>query len=114
MIGEEKLCEFKDCIDEICNRYDEVKDYIKTKTDIINEDIKYIDGIIEELKDYKEYSLNGYLGIISNLSRSLCYFQKDTGLNYNITLIQLITYVNTFYNSCMCEFKPVFSKSNTR
>lgn len=108
MIDEYTRDEFQDCINEINERYNEIKTNIKTKNDTISEDIKYVDGMLTKLRQYTEYKLDDYLVVVSDLCRSLYYFQKDTELIYSIPLLQLITYVNVFYNSCMCKFKKLF------
>lgn len=106
-------CEFEDFLEEIDDRYRDLCEfYDKTygfKHDT-EDDIVYIQGMIKEIKQYKKYGLEEYLTLLADLSRSLYYFQKSSGMIYNIPLLQLITYVNTFSNSCMHSFKDVFTK----
>lgn len=106
-------CEFEDFLQEIDDRYRDLCEfYDKTygfRHDT-EDDILYIQGMIKEIKQYKKYGLEEYLTLLADLSRSLYYFQKSSGMVYNIPLLQLITYVNTFSNSCMHSFKDVFTK----
>ena len=90
MIDEYTRDEFQDCINEINERYNEIKTNIKTTNDTISEDIKYVDGMLTQLQQYTEYKLDDYLIVVSDLCRSLYYFQKDTDLIYSIPLLQLL------------------------
>ena len=105
------LDEFQDCIKEIVKRYDEVKsDVESTRSDIVTDDIKYLDTLVASLHNFRVYKLDEYLVLVSDIARSLYYFQSDTSMVYSIPLHQLITYVNVFFNSCMCKFKALFAK----
>ena len=106
--------EFEDYIADIGKRYESVKNDVKLteyeSMKLVVDDIKYLDDLFAKIKDYKSFKHSEYLGILSDFSRSLFYFQKDSEMIYSIPLLQLITYVNTFFSSCFCRFKPIFDK----
>ena len=105
------LDEFQDCINEIVKRYNEVKSDIEcTGSDIVAADIEYLDTLVARLNNFRVSKLDEYLVLVSDIARSLYYFQSNTGMIYSIPLHQLITYVNVFFNSCMCKFKALFAK----
>lgn len=111
---EDIINEFEDTLSEINNKYESIKNDIKNsnknsndwdKIDILYQDFKEIDKLIDNLNNYKKFKLNAYLYEISKLNRSLYYLQNDTCFFFNIPLLQLIVFVNTFYINCMNQFK---------
>ena len=105
--------EFEDYIEEIKQKYKEIKDDIQDmidKADFIKDDIKYIDSILDNISNYKKFTCEKYIECLSDFTRSLYYFQKDSDLKYNIPLLQLIVFVNTFFSSCLCKFRCMFKK----
>ena len=109
MLEDYTVDEFEDCIKEISDRYNEVKADVKEITGILVDDIKYMDDIMNKVSHYKQHAHADYLDILAEFARSLFYFQKDSGMVYSIPLMQLIMYINTFFNSCQCRFKKVFT-----
>ena len=92
-------CEFEDFLQEIDDRYRDLCEFYDRTYGFrhnTEDDILYIQGMIKDIKQYKKYGLEEYLTLLADLSRSLYYFQKSSGMVYNIPLLQLITYVNTF------------------